>query len=838
MNLPGKKVRSAPPVSRYLDLIGEENGVLYGSRGRYAQIFSLSGADLFGKSDTDLLWVHRGIQTLLNHLPEGVSLQFRIHTQVGIPKEGDLFMPDWFRRNPSAEWPESPRISTYRDDRWNDMELRLFRSRQLFLTVISHSDAQKHRVRPSLFPLRAPGRPSSRFSIEHHRKRVQEILEIGSLIETLLPGCGILGTPLEGQRIHRYLYRILNPGSPTDPVPFPEGAAHAACSLGEDLAQTAFLESPSELKAFNPDGTVRYGRIHALRVLPSGVDRETLAPILQGIDFSHDLVMNLWKPWREPALKAVQSQMTVNRFLSLLLPGKSYRIAAETRQQEQFLEESHESLEEESIPFLMNLSVAYWATDPDDLPKMGKEVLKGFSEAMGAVMAHEPYRQWPLFLAGLPLQGDSNDRWELLLSGKLSHLLPVWDKPPDHDTPWFWTKNHLDEPVGIDFWNNSHSNHNGLILGQSGSGKSFGTKLLLGQFLSESPSNHAIIVENGGDFERFCAFFEGEYLKIDLSGQFSLNPFPSRRELEISEGPPRLYDPDLMGVLEGVLETFLVPGIEVGAIHRKILMACIETVYDRLPGPDARPVLSVLAHSLLEYRGRDREDETLSYSMGKTLESWATGIYGSLLNNPLGLEKGGRLIAFDLSALDSHPALKGILFSFIASLALYRLKKEEGTQRRLFLVFDEAHRILHELRGTEFLTHLYRTVRKFGGGVIAISQSPGDFLEEDLAEGLVNNTFWKWIFPLQNGHERLEELGFHPREQELAHTLVSEKGRFSECLLKMGSESRLLRLEPSPLAFWISARSPEEDARFEQALRMTGSLDNALDSLVNERVLE
>ncbi|MHB1286199.1 MAG: VirB4 family type IV secretion system protein [Leptospirales bacterium] len=826
--------RTAPPVSRYFDLVGEEDGILYGASGRYARLFEVSGVDMFGKSESEVQQIHRGILALLGHLPEGMSLQFRIHTRVGIPREGEVRMPDWFQRDSSRERSETERVAWYRNDRRKDMSYRLLRTRDLYLAVISHNDAELRRIRPSGFPLRAPGRSTRRFSLERHLKRIRQIQEVGGLIETLLPGCAMMGTALEGPRLKEYLYRILNPASLTDSVPFREEDPQSSLPLKEILSQTAFHESPTGLKAFNPDGTVRHGRIHALRLLPSELDRDTLAPILQGLDFSHDLVMNLWKPERDQTLKAVQSQMTVNRFLSLLLPGKSYRLSAETRQQESFLESAHEALAEEGVPYLMNLSVAYWSSDPDDLPDLGKEVLKGFSEAMGAIMAHEPYRQWPLFLAGLPLQGDSNDRWEVVLSGKLPHFLPIWDKAPDHETPWFWVKNHLDEPMGLDFWRSTHSNHNGLILGQSGSGKSFGTKLLLGQFLSESPEHHTMIVENGGDFERFCEFFQGEYLKIDLSGRFSLNPFPTRRELEISEGPPRVYDPDLLGVLGSVLETFLVPQMVVGSLHRKTLMACLETVYDKLAGPDSRPMLSLLSQELLQYRGRDREDETLSYAMGKILESWATGIYGSLLNNPKGLERGGRLIAFDLSALDSHAALKGIVFSFIASLALYRLK-EEGTQRRLFLVFDEAHRILHDLRGTEFLTHLYRTVRKFGGGVIAISQSPADFLEEELSAGLLNNTFWKWVFPLHNGHDRLEELGFHSREQELVLTLASEKGSYSEGLLKMGTESRLLRLEPSPLAFWISARSMEEDAQFRNALRTTGGFEEALASLVKER---
>jgi hypothetical protein len=113
-------------------------------------------------------------------------------------------------------------------------------------------------------------------------------------------------------------------------------------------------------------------------------------------------------------------------------------------------------------------------------------------------------------------------------------------------------------------------------------------------------------------------------------------------------------------------------------------------------------------------------------------------------------------------------------------------------------------------------------VRKWGGGVVAITQSPADLLEEELAAGLLNNTFWTWVFPLANGHERLAELGFDEREQSLVHSLERVRGAFSEGYLRIGTDGRILRLEAFPLAFWLGTRSPDEDRTFREAEKQHG----------------
>ncbi|MHB1934437.1 MAG: VirB4 family type IV secretion system protein [Leptospirillum sp.] len=824
-----KIVRSAPPSFRSFDLWGEEDGVVYGTRGRYGLVFRLSGICLYLKSDETVRQIYQGVHALLHHLPEGWGLQFRVRTRVGIPDEGDVNLPPWCQeQSGNAGFSGNSPAGWYRNDREADFARRILRSREIFLSLVSCPETEQNRIRPSLYPRREFFTLKPRFSRSIHEKRISAVNDTGALLENLLPGCGVLPERLYGPALRSYLSDLLNPtikepSSHNDVPP----SRKAASSLSEELAATSFSERAEGLVAYHPDGTLLHGRFHALRTWPLEVDRDILGPFLEEADFSHDLVMNLWKPPREKALHWVQSQMTVNRFLALFLPGRSYRLENEKKQQESFLEAAFENGSDGGSPFSVNLSISYWSEDEEDLQEMGQELFRAYAGVPGTILAHEPFRQWPLFLSGLPLQADASDRWEMLLSEHLAPLLPIWDKTADDPDPWFWSHNHLDEAVGLDLWNPFHPNHNGLILGASGSGKSFASKLLMGQFLCASLHHQAIIVENGGDFERLCQFFEGEYLKVDLGGKFSLNPFPAREVLLSSVAPSQRYDPDILGLLGGVIETFISPSVPVGAVHRRILLACIENVYDTLDDNKKRPVLSMLAQELLSFRGKDREDETLSYSMGKILDSWASGIYGDLVNNPRGFDFDGRLVAFDLSALDSHPALKGVVFAFIASLSLFRLK--DGVPgRKLYLLFDEAHRILRELKGTEFLSHLYRTVRKWGGGVIAVTQSPEDFLEEDLAAGLLNNTFWKWVFPLANGHDRLLEMGFEERERDVIRTLSGERGKFSEGFLRTGSDSRILRLEASPLAFWLGARSPEEDRIFQETLAREGDFRKAL----------
>lgn len=829
----GRLKGAGRPSSSSFDLLTIDQDVLLGVSGRACLTWSLSGADIFMRSDPEVSQVYRGLENLAHHLPSGMGLQLRIRQKSGTPEEDPSLMPSWgeaFFKEEKTPSSESDRF--FFEERRRDVSLRYLRKRELFLSLVSYGEESRKLLVPSWNPIR---KISSVFGTDlagEYAKTISSLQKAGALIEAMLPGCGLLGSRVVGVELAQHLFYMANPvyrGLPPENLLY--DSSHS--SLRERICQTAFQEEEARIVGVDPSGLRVFGQMHALRLLPFEVDRETLSPLLFELDFPHDLVVNVWKPAGDRLARKVQSDATINRFLTYILPGRSYRIESEISSAEEFLVRSYDGPAESRVPLVMNMSIGTWSINAEEAYSRGEMITKCFAAMNGAMAGVEPYRQWPLFLSMFPLEGDANDRWEGLLSREFSRLFPIWDGSMCDPDPWFWGKNHLSESAGLNFWRPQDPNHNGLVVGRSGGGKSFAIKMLVGQFLVRSESHQVIVVENGGDFERHCGYFEGDYVRIDLSGQYSLNPFPKRQFMMVSSGPPREYEPDLLGFLCGVVETFLSSSMEVTSLHRRILTLCLEEVYDQLPGDGDRPVLSHLVRELFRFRGRDREDETTAYLMAKILESWVGGMYGPLLNSGEGISYSGRLLAFDLSGLEHHESLKAVVFAYIAGLSLWRLLSGSG-EKRLYLVFDEAHRILSHLRGTSFLSHLYRTVRKYGGGVIAISQSPEDFLGEELSAGILNNTSWKWVFPVTTKEEDLLAFGLTSREVELLGTLDSRAGDFSEVLFIRQGKSMILRLEPSLLEYWLCAKSPEEDRVVEERVLETGGLMEALKSLLEE----
>ncbi|MGC8529668.1 MAG: VirB4 family type IV secretion system protein [Leptospirillia bacterium] len=819
-----KKPLPGDAIHRLFDFASLSGKTFVGHSGRLSRLLFLSGANIVPLDLDETLQLYRGIAALIGHLPAGYGLQFRVEFRHGTPSESPFLVPSGPR--PFGWKEDGSGESLLAEDKNEDFGSRPTRKRHLSLAIIGYPDHERERLRLSHFP-RGGVSPVPKGREETPKRREERLREIRQIEETvfaLLPGAGMEGVSPKEEELLAHLASRANPG-----LLAVDGFREDARGPLPPLFQTTFQEFPGELKAYRPDGEVLWGRFHALRQLPAVFHRETLAPILEGPDFDCDLTLNLFKPDRSLASRSVQSNSTVNRFLTLLLPGKSYRLESVIAEQEDFLKNLHEGPEEESSPLLLNLTLGYWHPDKRRLSEMGQETLRAFSEADGALCAAEPYRQWPLFRSQFPADGCANDRWEMVTAAQAARFLPVWDRFPDMERPWFFAKNHRQELLALDFWSRELPNANGLVIGRSGSGKSFGVKMLLHQYFLSSPDHHAVIVENGGDFERMCAFFGGDYVRVDLSGNFSLNPFPLKEDLAREGG---IYDPDWMGFLVALIETFLITAHPVTPLHRSILGQCLGDLYDRLPDSQGRPCLSDLVRTLFSFRGRDAEDEESSVRMAKTLESWSTGLYAPLFNNPQGFRPQSRLLAFDLSGLDRQEALRGIVFAFIAGLSLEKLFREKN--RRLYFIYDEAHRLMTQFSGTGFLEHMYRTARKFGGGVVAMSQSPEDWLGESREGGILGNSSWKWIFPCSVLPETYRKIGLTEREGQIIDSLDFARGDFSECYLSMGRRRGILRLEPSPLEYWMAARSPEEDRLFATMLEEKGSVKEALLALARK----
>jgi len=170
--------------------------------------------------------------------------------------------------------------------------------------------------------------------------------------------------------------------------------------------------------------------------------------------------------------------------------------------------------------------------------------------------------------------------------------------------PWYGTKepkilleNPQGELVSLDLFDPALPAKNAILVGSTGSGKSFFTNFLLNNFLNESARNHVVILDVGGSYRKLCQMREGQYLEVDISERYGFNPFPERSKIQQANGE---FDKEELAYLSMILERMV-------ADHDEVLNNSGETLLDKaiMAAYEASPVptLAVVRKCLEEFAG-------------------------------------------------------------------------------------------------------------------------------------------------------------------------------------------------------------------------------------------
>ena len=360
----------------------------------------------------------------------------------------------------------------------------------------------------------------------------------------------------------------------------------------------------------------------------------------------------------------------------------------------------------------------------------------------------------------------------------------------------------LGELVGLDPFDGDLPAKHGLILGTTGSGKSFTTNYLLNNFMVESAENHVVIVDVGGSYRKIANVFGGEYLEVSLSDEFGFNPFPRRDQI----APNGQYDDDAVAYLL-LLVSRMCAGKGVSVYEKGFLEKAIKNAYAKKEEVLLADIRAELARLTGEYPGAKH--------FADSLELWTTGMYGRLFNRPGSLDISKRMVVFDLQGLENHPDLQSVYFFVIRSIIWGKLLNRS---LKKIIVIDEGWKFFNDDVGAELIENLYRTARKFNGAVFSISQSPKDFLDTKAANAIITNSYIKYVLKLTKGHELLSQFELNASEIEAIKQLQSKPGVFSDLFVKYGMRSLVARIEPCPLDYWICTTDAKDHVR-EMRLR-------------------
>ena len=382
-------------------------------------------------------------------------------------------------------------------------------------------------------------------------------------------------------------------------------------------------------------------------------------------------------------------------------------------------------------------------------------------------------------------------------------------------------------PVFIDFFqrNDVRVNSNMIIIGKSGSGKSFATKSILTNLAADN--TRIYICDPEKEYSTLAKRLGGGMIDVGNAGHGRFNPFhiyPNMLEEDDDSGEE--YDDTFEGHLR-FLESFfkiVMEGIRSDALEalnslvtRLYSMKGIDkyTDFAKLT-PEQFPVFDELFElAKRSYAQSKDEFSRINYRVLTTyLEKFASGgRYSGLWNGPNTIRTEENFFVFNFLTLLSN---KNELVANAQMLLVFKYLEGEviknrdfnvkyNTKRKIIVVVDEAHVFIDEQRpiALDFMFQMAKRIRKYDGMQIVITQNIKDFVGSPAiakkSAAIINASQYSLIFSLApNDMTDLVTLyknagGINKREQE---TIVAAPR--GQCFFMYGPVSRsTIRVETS-----------------------------------------
>lgn len=315
-------------------------------------------------------------------------------------------------------------------------------------------------------------------------------------------------------------------------------------------------------------------------------------------------------------------------------------------------------------------------------------------------------------------------------------------------------------PVFANFFmrNNERVNSNIMVIGKSGSGKSFATKTLLANFASDN--TRVFILDPENEYEILCKNLRGKMIDVGSSVNGIFNPFHIYASLQSDEG---IQDDSYSAHLQ-FLEQFyriILAGINTDAFER-LNSLTVElyakkgidphTKLDKLEAKDY-PIFDDLMELIDEKIAFEKEEYDLKnlQTIRVYMEKFATGGRNSnLWNGPTSIKTNENFICFNFRSLIANRndvvanAQMLLVFKYLDNeiiknrefnLKYFRNEELEEDHRRVIVAVDEAHVFINKKFpiALDFMAQMAKRIRKYNGMQIIITQNIKDFVgSEDI----------------------------------------------------------------------------------------------------------
>ena len=394
------------------------------------------------------------------------------------------------------------------------------------------------------------------------------------------------------------------------------------------------------------------------------------------------------------------------------------------------------------------------------------------------------------------------------------------------------------------------TNRNKFILGPSGSGKSFFTNHLVRQYYEQN--THILLIDTGNSYEGLCNLIhnrthgeDGVYYTYTEDSPISFNPFYT------DDG---VFDVEKKDSIKTLLLTLWkseddrVTKTESGELGSALSMFLEKMNKDKNIVPCFNSFYEFMRD---EYRQEMAQRPIPIYKQDFDIDNFLTtlrqyycgGRFDFLLNSKENIDLlNKRFVVFEVDSIKENKELFPIVTIIIMEAFINKMRRLKGIRK--MIIVEEAWKALSTANMAEYLKYMFKTVRKYFGEAVVVTQEVDDIISSPIVkETIINNSDCKILLDQRkymNRFDQIQELlGLTDKEksQILSINMANNPNRlYKEVWIGLGgTQSAVYATEVSREEYFCYTTEETEKIKvLNMARKLGGDTEAAIKRIVNE----
>ena len=357
-------------------------------------------------------------------------------------------------------------------------------------------------------------------------------------------------------------------------------------------------------------------------------------------------------------------------------------------------------------------------------------------------------------------------------------------------------------------------NRNKIIIGGSGSGKSFFTNHLLRQY-AESGNCHIVLLDVGRSYELLTIYLnerlkaQGGAMMVEFTTEnpISFNPFILEGELDIERKQTILsvlytiYKENLSEMEKDVIAHSLTEFFVVGSAERSF-NGFYEFCQSYIP--------KLVKEQSIQFNANE-----FFFILGKYYRG---GEYDYLLNKEMDTDEffHCRFIVFELDNIKDHAVIFPVATLIIIDIFMQKMRKLKGVRK--VICIEEAWKAIATPQMAAYIKYFYKTIRKFFGEAMVVTQEVDDVISSPvIRDAIINNADTRILLDMSKFRNKFQSisdtlgLSEFQKDQILSINKNLPSGRkLKEVFIGLGSYSQVYALEVSKPEYYCYTSEQSE----------------------------